>query len=85
MFFLGDFVFLDWYGWNSSNSCLISYFNVNGNGENRNVGFAFLPLRFWQHFHFSNDEFGHDNKRLDIGLGFVSFFVDYYEETEYET
>lgn len=77
MFHIGKLVFFDWYGFNNPNSCLLSYFNEDRNGKCKNIGFTILPLHFWNHFHFSNEEFGYDNKRFDVGLGLFSFFVDY--------
>lgn len=77
MYFLGKFTIIDWYGFDNPNSCLISYFNPHGNGENRNLGFVFMPLHFWKHFHISDEVFGHNNKRFRVGVGLITFFIDH--------
>jgi hypothetical protein len=77
MIYLGKITVLDFYGWHSPNTCVISYFDMNGNGLGRNVGITFLPLRFWNHLFVYSRRFGSNNRRLSIGLGVLSFFVDF--------
>lgn len=56
---------------------LIAYFDSQGAGENRNLGFEFMPICFWRHIHFYRTEIGYDNKRICIGVGIFSIFWDY--------
>jgi len=78
MFWLGNFVFFDWLGWKNPNTCLLSYFNSQGAGENRNLYFYLLPLRFWEHMEFSFESFGTNNKRLAVGCALFSFGIDFH-------
>jgi len=78
MFWIGDWEIGSWYGCKSEHSSFVSYFNSQGAGENRNLGILILPFRFWNHIGITNEEFGHENKRIWIGLGVLSFFFDYY-------
>ncbi len=66
----------NWYGWTNCNTSLVSYFNSQGAGENRNLGFTILPLHFWHHICFSKENFGYNNVRYSFGIGLFSFFWD---------
>lgn len=82
MFWIGNWEFISWYGFKDPNSCLATYNNSQGAGENRNLGIEILPLHFWHHIGYFHEEFGFNNKRIWIGLGLISFFFDYYSKNK---
>ena len=50
------------------------------NYKDENWGLSILPLKFWNHIFLINRKcFKSHHHRLGIGLGFFSFFVDYYK------
>ena len=62
----------DNYGWS-----FLDYFDSQGNGENKNVGFTLFPLKFWNHLGFwHSPDFHGEIKRTFVGLGFFSIFWD---------
>lgn len=62
--------------------CLFSIWTNNFTGKGDNAGFTFLPINPLRHLFFSFDSFGYNCKRLNIGIGLFSMFIDIIKKTK---
>lgn len=59
-------------------SCIINLFCVNSFfRKNKNFILSIFHYKPWKHFYFNYGLFGYKNYRLNIGLGIVSFSIDF--------
>lgn len=72
---IGNWTIIQWYGFYNPNTCLVTYYH--NSDDNKAIFLKILPLRFLENIGYWNEEFGYNNKRIWIGLGFVGFFMDY--------
>lgn len=62
--------------------CFLSVWTNNFIGRGDNAGFTLLPINPFRHLFFSFNPFGYDCKRLNIGLGLFSMFIDFVKKTK---
>lgn len=72
----GNFQILPWYGWTDQNTCVISYFNQNTFGTNKNFSLEILPFNPLANIYYEKVNFP-SAKRIAIGFGLFTFFWDY--------